>query len=77
MEKLLPMLVQWCVIAGGPFPFQGAQVSIRRLKEVHDLAHPARLERTRTGEAVTEDVDEKAVLLATLDAEGEEEDSDQ
>ncbi len=52
------------------------QVSIRRLKEVHDLAHPARLERTRQGDVLPTEVAEEvteADLLAALAAEQQEE----
>ncbi len=50
------------------------QVSIVKLKEIHTLTHPARLERVRDA-SVEEDVDvpDAASLLAALDAEAEEE----
>lgn len=56
------------------------QVAIRKLKEVHTLTHPARLERassaqTQVGEAQSSDerMDAASALLAALDAESEEE----
>ena len=55
------------------------QVGIRKLKEIHTLTHPARLERaTRTDETPTATDDEITAddLLDALEAESEDEQSD-
>ncbi len=52
------------------------QVSIRQLKAIHAATHPARLHRNGTNAGLAEHVDEsdqRAELLATLDAEADEE----
>jgi integrase/recombinase XerD len=52
------------------------QVSIVKLKEIHTLTHPARLERLRTAEAAEaqgEAENAASDLLAALDAEADEE----
>ena len=56
------------------------RVSIQRLKAVHTLAHPAKLERPSSSTTTTPDddvvADDRADLLAELDGEGEEEAAD-
>ena len=52
------------------------QVSIRRLKEVHALTHPARLERRDSQASEAEDNPDEAELWAALDHEKAEETED-
>jgi len=56
------------------------QVSIVKLKEIHTLTHPARLERVKSAQTSADDAnhqpdaeDSAAALLAALEAEAEEE----
>jgi integrase/recombinase XerD len=51
------------------------QVSIRRLKEVHDMAHPAKMEKTTRVET-TEDLPSESDLWDTLAVESAEEDGE-
>jgi integrase/recombinase XerD len=48
------------------------QVSIKKLKEVHTLTHPARAKRTKKVDWEEEPSAEEA-LMESLEAEGEEE----
>jgi integrase/recombinase XerD len=59
------------------------QVSIVKLKEIHTLTHPARLERVKSAQTGADDAnpqadadDPAAALLAALEAEAEEENQD-
>jgi integrase/recombinase XerD len=49
------------------------QVSIRKLKQVHSMTHPAQLDRPAAATCDGSDEQQKAALLAVLEAEAEEE----
>ncbi len=52
------------------------QVSIRRLKEVHDMAHPAKLARTKASDQDADGCPIEDDLWDALEKEGSEEDSE-
>ena len=52
------------------------QVSIKKLKEVHTLTHPARAKRTKQVDWDEEEPSSEEALMTCLEMEGKEEQSD-